>query len=400
VPWRHLILLFLSLFVMMAGFGIVIPVLPFLARDLGATPVELGLMVSVWAGAQFLCAPLWGAFSDRSGRKVALIIGLAGLGATQFLITLTSSVSGLLAARALGGVLSSATMPAASAYIADVTHEKDRGQAMALMGAAFASGFALGPAIGGVLAPLGVMVPFYAAGVMGFGAALLTALILPETRRPAATGADAPRRRSNPLAVFKSLRSPYGVFLCLAFAISFAGSSMFSMLSYFIMDRFGGTATDAGLAFTVHGLTSMVLQGLVVGRVLRSIGESRSLQLGLAIGAAGYILVAMSFGMPTLLLAVVLAASSMAFAKPSAMSAVSKRTDLSQGITMGMYASCESLGRMAGPLWAGMAFAWSTGAPYYSAAVVMIVGVLALQWVVSGEAKVAQPQMMVPANDG
>lgn len=397
IPWKRLSLLFVSLFVMMVGFGIVIPVLPFLARDLGASPVELGLMVSVWALAQFLCAPLWGAFSDRAGRKITLIIGLTGLGLMQLLITLATSVPGLLAARVVGGMLSSATLPAASAYVADVTQEKQRGQAMALMGASYACGFALGPAIGGVLAPLGVKLPFYVAGAMGLVAALLTQIILPETLHRNAAAAQAKRSSSGPFAAFRALRSPYGVFLCLAFAISFAGSSMFTMLSYFIIDRFGGTATEAGLAFTVHGLTSMVLQGVLVGRIMRTIGESRSLQIGLALGAAGYLLVAFSLSMPTLLVAVILTASSMAFAKPAAMTAVSRRTSLSQGVSMGMYASFESLGRMVGPLWAGVAFAWSTGGPYYSATVMMVVGLVGLRLLMVAEARVPQPQA-VPAD--
>ena len=374
---------------MMVGFGIVIPVLPFLAHDLGASPVDMGLLVSVWALAQFLFAPLWGGFSDRWGRKPALVIGLMGLAVTQFMITLAGSVAGLVTARALGGLVSSATMPAASAYVADVTKVEDRGHAMALMGAAFASGFALGPAIGGVLAPFGVLVPFYAAGIMGLVAAVLTWAILPETRPrgagPAAIGASAGRTRAGPFAVFSALKGPYGVFLGLAFANTFAGSSMFSMLSYFVMDRFAGSAADAGVAFTVQGVTSLIMQALVVGRVIRAVGESRTLQAGLLICVAGYLMVARSFAFPVLLGAVMLAAAGMAFAKPSIMSAVSKRTQMSQGVSMGMLSSSEALGRMVGPLWAGYLFSLSAGGPYYSAAAMMVVGLLALGMMMAQE---------------
>lgn len=372
---------------MMVGFGIVIPVLPFLAHDLGASPVDMGLLVSVWALAQFLFAPLWGGFSDRWGRKPALVIGLMGLAVTQFMITLAGSVAGLVTARALGGLVSSATMPAASAYVADVTTVEDRGHAMALMGAAFASGFALGPAIGGLLAPFGVLVPFYAAGVMGFVAAFLAWIVLPETRPrgagpavaglpPTAMGGE--RTRAGPFAVFSALKGPYGVLLGLAFANTFAGSSMFSMLSYFVMERFGGSAADAGVAFTVQGVTSLIIQALIVGRVIRAAGESRTLQAGLLICAAGYLMVARSFTFPVLLGAVMLAAAGMAFAKPSIMSAVSKRTQMSQGVSMGMLSSSEALGRMVGPLWAGYLFGFGAGGPYYSAASMMVVGLLAL----------------------
>jgi MFS family permease len=167
---------------------------------------------------------------------------------------------------------------------------------------------------------------------------------------------------------------------------------MFSMLSYFIMDRFGGTASEAGLAFTVHGLTSMVLQAALVGRVLRAVGESRSLQIGLALGAVGYLMVAFSANMPMLLFAVILTASSMAFAKPSVMTAVSRRTSMSQGVSMGLYASFESLGRVAGPLWAGMAFAWSTAGPYYSATILMVASSVGLHLLLAGEGRLPQPQ--------
>lgn len=186
--------MFACLFILLAGFGLIIPTLPFYARSMGATSVHMGLLITVWAGAQFAFAPFWGSLSDRIGRKPVLLLGLAGFTASFFLMALAQSVVGLLLARFLGGVLSAAALPTAQAYIADVTPPEERGQGMALIGATFGLGFIVGPAIGGLLAPFGVTVPFYVAAAAGLLTIPLTWKILPESHpaeiRSAAAGAS------------------------------------------------------------------------------------------------------------------------------------------------------------------------------------------------------------------
>ncbi|MDQ7795050.1 MAG: MFS transporter, partial [bacterium] len=371
IPRRQLFLLFATVFLMMLGFGVIIPVLPFFARDLGASPFHLGLMVSVWALAQLLCAPLWGAFSDRAGRKPALMLGLGGFGVTFLLMGMARSVEALLFARALGGVLSAACIPAATAYVADVTDEKDRGQAMAFMGAAFTTGFIVGPALGGLLAPLGVRVPFLVAGALGLAAGLQAHVILPETRKLVPL---AGTRAGGPGDLLLAARSPGAVFFGLAFANAFAASSMFTMLSFFLMDRFGGGTAEAGVTFTLLGVTITVLQSLVVGRAIRRAGEFPVIQAGLVLAALGYLGIALAPSLGAFFGAVILASAGMAFTKPPLIAALSRVTTLPQGATMGLLASADSLGRVVGPLWAGFIFGSTIAGPYYSAAAMLLVG--------------------------
>ncbi len=422
---RELALLFATMFVVMVGFGIVIPTLPFYARELGATSFQMGLLVTVWAGAQLVSAPFWGNLSDRVGRKPILMLGLLGFSLAFFLLTLARSMTTLILVRVIGGILSASTVPTAQAFIADVTTPENRGPAMALIGASFGVGFVFGPAVGGLLAPFGVTVPFYAAAAAGLVTLPIAYLVLPEShprlRRPAGAGQrppgaarlepspappapghgapavpvtsprPAPAGQAGPgltcppgglASIVFAVRTPYAIFFWLAFAATFSGSSMFSMLSYFLMDRFQGTATDAGTAFVVQGLTFVTVQGLLVGRLIRRLGEDATAQIGLTVGALGFLGIAAAPNFGWLLAMVAVAGVGMALMRPSITSLVSKRTTLPQGITMGVQASFDSLGRVVGPMWAGFTFGLAIVAPYLSAAAVFLLALVAYRTLV------------------
>ena len=149
---RQIIILFFTLVVVMLGFGMVIPILPFLIESLGASGRELGLLMATFALMQLIFSPVWGSLSDRIGRKPVLMIGVFGFGITMVLFGLSTELWMLFAARALSGILSSATLPTAMAYIGDSTSEEDRGGGMGVVGAAMGLGMVLGPGLGGLLA--------------------------------------------------------------------------------------------------------------------------------------------------------------------------------------------------------------------------------------------------------
>jgi len=190
---RGLVVLFLAIFIAMMGFGIVLPVLQFYAREVGATPFQIGLLATSYAFMQFLCAPLWGALSDRLGRKPIFALGLLGYAVSFVFFGLSHQVWQLFLARILGGILSAATLPTAMAYVADTTSEKDRGSGMGLMGAAMGLGFTIGPGIGGLLGRVSLTLPFF----VGAGLALFTLALswgaLPEPARRE-TAAHRPSR--------------------------------------------------------------------------------------------------------------------------------------------------------------------------------------------------------------
>jgi len=149
---RNIAILFFTMVVVMIGFGIIIPIMPFYVESFGASGKALGALMAIFSVMQFLFAPLWGSLSDRYGRKPILLIGVFGNALSLVLMGFSSSLWMLFGSRALAGILSSATLPTAMAYIADSTSERDRGAGMGYIGAAMGVGMVLGPGIGGWLA--------------------------------------------------------------------------------------------------------------------------------------------------------------------------------------------------------------------------------------------------------
>ena len=152
-------ILFLTIFIDLLGFGLIIPALPFYAESYGASYIVIGLLSASYSLMHFLFSPLWGRLSDRIGRRPVMLIGLAGSAVAFLMFGLAKSLFMLFAARLLSGILSSATLPTAQAYIADTTSVEDRAKGMGLIGAAFGLGFIFGPALGGVLTKYGYGFP-------------------------------------------------------------------------------------------------------------------------------------------------------------------------------------------------------------------------------------------------
>lgn len=366
-------ILFGTLFQVMLGFGIMIPILPFFARDLGANSVQMGLLVTVWAGAQFLFAPMWGSLSDRIGRRPVLLAGLAGYAFTFAVIAVASNIWVILLARFLGGVLSAATIPTAQAYIADTTTTEDRASRMAAMGAAMNLGFIGGPTAGGLLAAFGL--DYRHVFLVTMALALLNLVVafffLPE---PSHRRAAKPNKGFSGLqAVAIAMRGPEALLFLLAFAGTFGGSTMFSMLGYFLMDRLGGGEEMASIAYTVQGACSVLFQGVLVGWSSRRFGESRSIQFALLSGIAGMVALAAARSLSLVLFGLVFVSLGISFIRPLITAMISRKSRMEQGMTMGIQTSFDALGRTVAPLWAGTAYLWRDWAPFASAIAVYLV---------------------------
>ena len=186
---RQVALLALTLGVVMLGFGIVIPVYPFYIQSMGASGTELGLLIAISPLLQLFFSPIWGVVSDRVGRKPVLMVGILGYGISMFLFGLATELWMLYVFRALGAVLSAATLPTIYAYISDSTTEEDRSGAMGVLGAATGLGMMLGPAVGGWLGTVSLSAPFFITAGFCLLTLVVIALFLPESL-PAA----APRR--------------------------------------------------------------------------------------------------------------------------------------------------------------------------------------------------------------
>src|SRR3954464_2819704 len=191
---RPLLIIFLTIFIDLVGFGIVIPLLPFYAEELHATPFDIGILVSSYSLMQFIFSPVWGNLSDRYGRRPILFWTIVGSSAGYWILGFANILWMLYAGRILAGIMGG-NLSTAQASIADVTSRENRAKGMGLFGMAFGLGFILGPALAGVLSRFGHHVPFFFAAVMSLCNAILLYFILPESRR-LGEGTELVKRRS------------------------------------------------------------------------------------------------------------------------------------------------------------------------------------------------------------
>jgi DHA1 family multidrug resistance protein-like MFS transporter len=370
---RGLVVLFLAIFIVMMGFGIVLPVLQFYARTVGASPFEIGLLATSYAFMQFLFAPLWGGLSDRIGRKSVFSVGLVGYAVSFVIFGLSNQVWELFLARILGGVLSAATLPTAMAYIGDTTSEERRGGSMGMMGAAMGLGFTIGPGIGGVLGRHSLALPFFVGAGMALATLALSWGALPEPERRGDSSAVHPSRIA---AIQRALGGPLAFFYMVTLAAAFALAGLEATYALFAQDRLHLTSAAGagaiGVVFVVVGLVQAAILGGLVGRLINRWGEDRLVQVGLVLAAAGYLLITQTHNLATLAIYAAIAGAGHSLMRPSIASLISKRTTTGQGLSIGIMDSFDSLGRILGPTWAGWIYHLGIWLPYLSAAVVLL----------------------------
>jgi DHA1 family multidrug resistance protein-like MFS transporter len=370
---RGLVVLFLAIFIIMMGFGIVLPVLQFYAREVGATPFQIGLLATSYALMQFLFAPFWGALSDRIGRKPIFALGLLGYAVSFVAFGLSHQVWELFLARILGGILSAAALPTAMAYIADTTTKEDRGSGMGMMGAAMGLGFTIGPGIGGLLGHVNLALPFFVGAALALFTLLLSWGALPEPERRDSS-AHRPARID---AIRLALGGPLAFSYILTLVGAFALSGLEATYALFAQDRLhissAGGARAIGIVFVVVGLVQAAILGGLVGRLINRWGEDRLIQGGLLIAAVGYFLITLTHSVATLAIYAAVAGAGHSLMRPSLASRISKRTQAGQGLSIGIMDSFDSLGRVAGPAWGGWVYHMGIGLPYLSAALILLV---------------------------
>jgi DHA1 family tetracycline resistance protein-like MFS transporter len=374
------LIIFLTVFIDLVGFGIIIPILPLYATQHGATPFQLGALLASYSVMQFVFAPILGSLSDRVGRKPVLAASLLGTSVASVALGVASSLPGalwlLFVARLLDGV-TGANIATAQAYIADVTTPEKRARGMGLIGMAFGLGFVLGPAIGGLLAQVHIALPFYAVGALAFLNAVLMLAFLPEPERRLSVAVEA-RSRFARLSV--ALRDPNTSLLLVVFLlVTTAFAIMESTLALLLRDRFAYGPSEVAYVFAFVGLVMAIVQGGLVGRLAERVGERPLILLGAGLLAVALCLLAAPLpASPGLLLgAVGILATGVALHNPSVTGLVSRLAPASaQGTTLGVTQSMGSLGRIAGPLLGGALYGAGWSAPYYFGAAVMAIAAL------------------------
>jgi DHA1 family tetracycline resistance protein-like MFS transporter len=285
--------IFVTVLLDMLALGLIAPVLaPLVVSFLGGNTARAaevyGLAFTLFAAMQFVASPVLGALSDRYGRRPIVLLSNLGLGLDYVLMALAPNVGWLLVGRVLSGV-TSASITAAGAYVADVTPERERAAGFAMLGAAFGLGFVLGPALGGVLGSLGPRVPFWVAAALSLLNASYGLLVLPESLPPERR-APMMWRRANPVGALAILRGRPTLrgLAAMMFLRHVAHAALPSTFVLYATYRYGWDARAVGLALAGVGVGSLVVQGVLVAPFVRRFGETRALLWGLAFGAAGF----------------------------------------------------------------------------------------------------------------
>jgi MFS family permease len=381
--FRRLAVLIAVNFVDMIGFMIVLPLLPFYALKLHATPETIGRLIASFSIAQLLAAPLWGRMSDRYGRRPALLIGLSASAIAYVVFGFASTVWLLFLSRLVQGA-GGGTTGVAQAYVADTVEPADRARALGWLSAATSAGVMVGPAIGSSAAHLGQAAP----GLVAASLCLINVFFawrwLPESRKEPAQKSAQPRR---PLwhpawAALRHPTTPIGRLLWIYGVGMLAFASMTSVMALYLGAEFGIDEKTIGYIFLYVGVLSFVMRSLLLGPIVDRIGETWAMRIGTMLLVVGLALYPLPRSLWTLAIVIPLVPIGTALLFPATTSLMSRASDPRElGTTMGVAQTFAGLARVAAPILATIAFQrLGHGWPFYLAAgYVALVGLMAFQ---------------------
>jgi DHA1 family tetracycline resistance protein-like MFS transporter len=378
-------IIFFTVFLYLVGFGILIPIIPILSRDFGATPLETGLLMSVYSFMQFVFSPFWGKLSDRMGRRPILLFCLFGEAFSYVLFAWARSLEMLFVARILAGFFG-ASISTASAYISDITPPNERSKGMALIGAAFGLGFVVGPALGGALALWGQHISpdkhfdtsFCAlwVGALCLANFLFGLKFLKESLTEKNKNAHGKKR----FALLKHYLSQktMGALMSVYFISSLAMSGMEATLILYMGERFGWELKQVSFGFAYIGVITVISQGFLVRRLIPIWGERKTMRFGLISFALGLTGIAFAPSIPWMGVTMTLLALGTSFTNPATMGSISLlASSAEQGVTMGVAQSLASLGRILGPALGGFLYqALDIRSPFITSGLLALCGLL------------------------
>jgi DHA1 family tetracycline resistance protein-like MFS transporter len=367
---RPLLIIFLTIFVNLVGFGIIIPLLPFYAETFGASPLVIGLLFATFSLCQLIASPILGDLSDRYGRRPVLVFSLAGTVVSFVMLAMAGSITELFLARIVDG-LSGGNISTARAYVADVSEPQDRARAYGILGAAFGLGFIFGPALSGVLAEESYTAPIWAAALLTTVATVMAYFWLPETVHRVHAGTGNPLRYLPELVRRPRLRR----ILAIDFVYWFALAIFQTTFGLFVAARFGFDAQATGYFFAAFGLLGVVVQGGFIRPIVRRVGDKTTFIAGLIFGAVGLAAAAVTHSAAMFAVTLLPLALGMGFGMPTISSLVSRAAGAhEQGRVQGAANAIESLSRTLGPVWgAALLQRFGEASPYLSAAVFFLV---------------------------
>jgi MFS family permease len=347
-----LYVLFLTVFIDMVGFGIVIPVLPLYAERFHASPLAIGWLTGIYSGMQIIFTPLLGRLSDRYGRRPVLMISLAGTALGFLLMGWAQSLLLLFVARIIAGI-TGGNISIPQAYIADVTTPAERSKWMGMIGAAFGLGFTFGPMIGGIMSRVSYAAPFYVAAAMATANVILLYSILPESLPP--EHRVQPHEEASIVEVFRhGTGSMFAIVVATYFFLVAGFTIMTTLFALFTERRFGYDAHANGYIFGFIGVVTIIVQGGLIGRLVTAFGETLLARAGLLITAASLAILPLCGSLMLLLFACAGLSLGSGLASPALNGLASQMIDRSwQGRALGVLQSAGSTARLLGPLVGG-----------------------------------------------
>lgn len=373
-------ILFAVVFIDLVGFGLLVPLIPFYVERLGAGPEIITLVIAVHPLAQSVSAPFWGGLSDRIGRRPVLLVSMLGHAVSYVMLGYADSLAALVAARVMSGV-TSANIATAYAYIADVTTPAERAAAMGRISAAFGMGFAIGPAIGGLLAggdgieSANFLRPALAAAGFSLLAFVAILIFLPETRPAAPAGAVRQTGLGGVARITEIARRPIiTLMIVLGVTVIMWMAVRESIFPLWLNHRFGLNAREIGLLVGYSGALLTVIQLVFIGGLARRFGEANLVRAAVLLLLAGWSLQVAAGGLAVLVAGMTLSTAGSAFFQTSMQSLLSRRAGADErGTVLSIYQSSNSLARFAGQAGSGTIYGQvGINAPFVIGAVFMV----------------------------
>lgn len=346
---------FVTVLLDMFAIGIIIPVLPNLIEDFmggntASAAAIYGVFGTAWALMQFIFSPVLGSLSDRFGRRKVILLSNVGLGLDYVLMALAPTIGWLFVGRILSGI-TSASVSTAGAYIADVTPPEQRASKFGLLGAAFGFGFVVGPALGGILGKVDPRLPFWVAASFSLANALYGLFVLPESLPPEKRQTFS-WRKANPVGAFRLLRSHHELWglASVSFLSNLAHVALPATAVLYMGYRYGWDTSQVGLLLALAGVCQIIVQAGLVSRVVRKLGERRTMILGLFGGALGFFIQGVA-NSPPMYIAGVVTMCIWGFFNPALQGSMTRLVGpTEQGQLQGANSSLMGIANMIGPM--------------------------------------------------
>ena len=387
-----LLIIFLTVFIDLIGFGLILPLLPIYAKELGSSRFMIGALMSVYSLMQFAFAPIWGRLSDRIGRRPVLLVSTAGASVSYAIFAVAAGFQGttalalLFGSRMFAGICG-ANLTVAQAYIADITPLEDRSKRMGLIGMAFGLGFIFGPVLGGLsLKYFGLPGPGWAACAFCGVNFFLALAILPESLKPGS--GHAPQRPRFEQWTHTLSRPGIGLLIGVFFLATFCFACFETTIGLLIAKSFSLDLTKnpkdaARIAYLIAycGIIGAMVQGGAIGRLVKKMGEPKLIGFSMIMAGFGLAMLPFAFTWTVLLIALGIFAIGSSLTRPPVFGMLSILADSrEQGATIGVAQSAGSLARILGPLFAANLF-FKPSLPYLSCAALCVsTGVFAAIW--------------------